>query len=181
MKRTNELNCKAVAKYIGLGVKVEFEFDAVAVGSEEALLELAVEEIEGLVQDELNAMEVEEDEEATEFDSDDVSVKIINYGDIHSKYRDDDVWDYAEEFGNFEYYIDVFNAGIECDLSLDDIKDSYSGEFKDDEAFAREQAESCGAIDEDAKWPQTCIDWEQAAKELMWDYEESGGYYFRNS
>lgn len=44
------------------------------------------------------------------------------------------------------------------------IRDSYF------ETYARELAEDIGAIDHDAKWPNTCIDWEQAAKELQQDY-----------
>lgn len=38
------------------------------------------------------------------------------------------------------------------------------------EEYAQELAEDIGAIDRDAKWPMNCIDWEQAAKELKYDY-----------
>lgn len=44
------------------------------------------------------------------------------------------------------------------------IRDSY---FED---YARELAEDIGAISRDATWPNDCIDWEQAAKELQMDY-----------
>ena len=44
------------------------------------------------------------------------------------------------------------------------IADSY---FVD---YAREMADDCGMIDHNATWPQTCIDWEQAACELRMDY-----------
>jgi len=44
------------------------------------------------------------------------------------------------------------------------IADSYF------EQYAREMAEDCGMIDNNATWPQTCIDWEQAARELCMDY-----------
>lgn len=44
------------------------------------------------------------------------------------------------------------------------IRDSY---FK---TYAMEYAEDIGAIDNDAKWPANCIDWEQAARELQMDY-----------
>jgi len=60
------------------------------------------------------------------------------------------------------------------------IAEYVQGEIEDDEDFAYETAESIGAIDKNASWPQTCIDWEQAAKELMYDYSEHNGYYFRN-
>lgn len=44
------------------------------------------------------------------------------------------------------------------------IRDSYF------EEYAQQLAEDIGAIPDDAKWPCTCIDWEQAARELKYDY-----------
>jgi hypothetical protein len=52
--------------------------------------------------------------------------------------------------------------------------------FDDDEDFARDMAEQVGAIDKNATWPHSCIDWDLAAQELMYDYSESNGHYFRN-
>ena len=36
--------------------------------------------------------------------------------------------------------------------------------------YAQELAEEIGAVDADAKWPNNCIDWDQAARELQMDY-----------
>lgn len=44
------------------------------------------------------------------------------------------------------------------------IRDCY---FKD---YAQELADDIGAIDRNASWPCTCIDWEKAARELRMDY-----------
>lgn len=44
------------------------------------------------------------------------------------------------------------------------IRDTY---FRD---YAQELAEEIGAIPEGATWPCTCIDWDQAARELQYDY-----------
>ncbi|HTF40867.1 MAG TPA: hypothetical protein VK754_09775 [Propionibacteriaceae bacterium] len=44
------------------------------------------------------------------------------------------------------------------------IRDSY---FED---YARELAEDIGALKNAMSWPLTCIDWEQAARELQSDY-----------
>lgn len=38
------------------------------------------------------------------------------------------------------------------------------------EDYARELAEDIGAINSDASWPNTCIDWKRAAWELSMDY-----------
>lgn len=44
------------------------------------------------------------------------------------------------------------------------IRDSYL------ETYAQQLAKDCGMIPDDAKWPMTCIDWDQAARELSQDY-----------
>lgn len=44
------------------------------------------------------------------------------------------------------------------------IRDSY---FED---HPRELADDIGAINSDATWPNNCIDWERAARELQQDY-----------
>ena len=42
-------------------------------------------------------------------------------------------------------------------------------------------AENIGIVDfKNQPWPQYCIDWEYAARDLMMDYSEQDGYYFRN-
>jgi DNA repair exonuclease SbcCD ATPase subunit len=40
----------------------------------------------------------------------------------------------------------------------------------DFQEYAQEFAEDIGAIDRNAAWPFSCIDWEQAARELQMDY-----------
>lgn len=44
------------------------------------------------------------------------------------------------------------------------IRDSY---FED---YAQELAEDIGAIDSNATWPNNCIDWGRATRELQMDY-----------
>lgn len=46
------------------------------------------------------------------------------------------------------------------------IRETY---FED---YARQLAEDIGAIDKAASWPNTCIDWKQAAEELQQDYTQ---------
>jgi antirestriction protein len=38
------------------------------------------------------------------------------------------------------------------------------------ERYAEEFADDIGAVNRDMSWPYTCIDWEQAARELQQDY-----------
>jgi antirestriction protein len=57
------------------------------------------------------------------------------------------------------------------------IRESY---FQD---YAQELAEDIGAVNRDATWPNNCIDWEQAARELRMDYTSTQidgvTYFFR--
>lgn len=75
---------------------------------------------------------------------------------------------------------EVVEAALICDITADNIEEAYSGQFDNDVDFAQDMAEQTGSIDKDASWPQNCIDWEHAAKEIMYDYCEENGYYFRN-
>lgn len=55
------------------------------------------------------------------------------------------------------------------DLASDGIflvRDSY---FID---YAQQFAEDIGAVDDNARWPVYCIDWERAARELQMDYSQ---------
>lgn len=71
--------------------------------------------------------------------------------------------------------------GIENEGDFDNIEEAYSGEFDSDKDFAMDMAEQTGDFDfKNQTWPQYCIDWDHAAKELMMDYSEQDGFYFRN-
>ena len=66
------------------------------------------------------------------------------------------------------------------DEDLSDIEEAYSGEFNSDEDFARDMADNIGAMPRESKWPVYCIDWDMAARDLMMDYFEIQGHYFRS-
>jgi len=74
-------------------------------------------------------------------------------------------------------YID--NVGEDY-ATADQVEEAYVGKYSTDENFAQELAEEIGALSDNEKWPYTCIDWKLAARELMYDYFEVDGYYFRN-
>lgn len=74
-------------------------------------------------------------------------------------------------------YID--NVG-EKYATAEDAQEAYTGEFSSNKEFAQDMAKQLGSIDKNVSWPYTCIDWEEASNELMHDYFESNGFYFRN-
>lgn len=73
-------------------------------------------------------------------------------------------------------YID--NVGTEY-AKAEEAEEAYSGDFDSDEDFAMNMAEQTG-FEEPSAWPYNCIDWERAARDLMYDYFEVDGHYFRN-
>jgi antirestriction protein len=101
---------------------------------------------------------------------------------------------YSESFDSslmgelFEYFEIVDNchepeamaAFIEVGYDASDFDEAYAGKFDSDEDFAQDMADQLGSVDENAAWPNNCIDWEYAARELMYDYFEVDGYYFRS-
>lgn len=78
------------------------------------------------------------------------------------------------------YGKDVLEAAAELGIDESDIEECYAGHFDSAEEFAREQADQAGEMPKGNHWPHYCIDWEFAARELMMDYAEHNGHYFRN-
>ncbi len=93
------------------------------------------------------------------------------------------VEEFAKENGLSEEinqaYID--NVGEEY-ANANDIQETYAGNFDSDEEFAQDMYDQTKTTnsDQDNEWPYYCIDWNYAARELMIDYFESNGHYFRN-
>lgn len=98
------------------------------------------------------------------------------------KEGDEAILEMMKEEGINENTLDICKAYLSvtgCD-DLQGFEESYSGQFSSDEEFAQDMAEQLGSIDKNLTWPNYCIDWEHAASELMMDYSEQDGYYFRN-
>ena len=99
---------------------------------------------------------------------------------------------YSESGGIEEIYIyldfiksshldaEVINAALTLDIPLKSIDDAYQGEHNSDEDFAQELATD-GGFEASNVWPNNCIDWERAARDLMFDYNEQDGHYFSNN
>ena len=89
--------------------------------------------------------------------------------------------EYIDKAGDDEFTdLDVFAAAMDLEIDPEDVAETYSGKYDSDVLFAQEMAEQCTVMDELANWPQRCIDWAQAAREIMYDYSQSNGHYFLN-
>ena len=69
----------------------------------------------------------------------------------------------------------------EHDIDPSIVEELYQGQYNNDEDFVFQMADELGLVPEGYSWPTSYIDWTAAARDLMMDYGESGGHYFRTS
>jgi hypothetical protein len=97
--------------------------------------------------------------------------------------------------GEIEVAEEAGSASEEARIELDNLRaelailreakeemEGYAGESWEDGVtmvhdryfidYAQELADDIGAIDAKASWPNSCIDWDRAARELQMDYTE---------
>lgn len=107
--------------------------------------------------------------------------EVVDWSDVPEWAQDFSVLeDLMPAYANSHNDIEVFEAAKDADIQFIDVDEAYNGQHDSDEDFAQDMADQLGAVDKNATWPMTCIDWEQAASELMYDYSEANGHYFRN-
>lgn len=103
----------------------------------------------------------------------DVELRDAAYHSEEANEKDQEELDAIESLGE-----EVVTAGLALGIPIESIEDAYRGSYRSHEEFAQEYADDIGDIKEGIQWPYTCIDWEQAARELMYDFMEQDGYYF---
>ncbi len=94
--------------------------------------------------------------------------------------NDDELYEFCDIFysDNNSYEVEVFQAAYECDIPFEDIDEMYQGQWDDDETFVMRLLEDTGMIPSDL--PNFIyIDWERTAENVMDDYVEHRGHYFR--
>ncbi|SHK53788.1 antirestriction protein ArdA [Chryseobacterium polytrichastri] len=93
-----------------------------------------------------------------------------------------DIYEIIEQINDSGHDLKVFEAYIDCigkmdfNSLYDGVINNYIGEYSDDEIFAQYMLEE--SIPESLP-NYVYIDWETTARNLMFDYYSSGGYYFR--
>jgi antirestriction protein len=97
-----------------------------------------------------------------------------------------DEWaDFAESLESTHLSIEVIEAYCSnffypADCEMDKIEESYCGQFDSDEDFAVEMLDSTGDLDSIPEHLRYYFDYAAFARDLMYDYFEADGYYFRN-
>jgi antirestriction protein len=74
-----------------------------------------------------------------------------------------------------EAYID---ATGDASATLDDASDAFQGQYDNDEDFVYQLLSDCGDLPDTPHY--IVIDWQATARNIMFDYFEANGYYFRN-
>jgi hypothetical protein len=121
------------------------------------------------LQTEIDDAQAERDEEGNEHDDTDAAVRVTDARNALADWIEDN----KEELEGLEKFLAEL-AGYGGDHNWNG--DSYAGHLIHDsyfETYARQYAEDMGAIDDNARWPCTCIDWAEAAKELQTDYSSA--------
>ena len=114
------------------------------------------------------------EEVVSEEESDEEEKKCL-CGSPEQEYdRDGDNRDYARYlFCNYLYHDTVL-------ATEDDFEESYRGYFNSPEDFAKELVEDCYDLKTTLPWfVLKHLDWDGIADELMADYWEDEGHYFR--
>lgn len=88
---------------------------------------------------------------------------------ISESHLSPDVWEWLEMSDDDKELLAAYQDGISSDGTLKQAQDAFMGRASSEIEFAQQYAEDCGLIDPDARWPNTCIDWDQAARELGYD------------
>lgn len=97
----------------------------------------------------------------------------------HESIDIDDAREWVEAADMSHLKEEVFQAAYELDVQPETVEEAYAGTSDSDEEFAQNYANMMGCVDANMTWPHDCIDWEEAAKDLMQGYMEEGQHYFR--
>ena len=107
-------------------------------------------------------------------DNENMPCEFGESGDIAEVYK------LLEIIKDLDLDADVIRAGIALNIPLESIEDAYYGEYSSDIEFAENYAETQG-FEEPMKWPFIHIDWQEAARDLMFYFQEDNDHYFSHN
>ena len=165
-----EITVVATHKNFGDAAKETLDFDLMTYNSFEELKEAIREELDNL----------EAPFEGADTGADAWEYYVETWGDVHHNYQslDKDLYDYVNAIDSTRYDKDVVDAAIDCGVSIENIDNAYYGGFNSDEDFVKNLLTYIGTIPDNLP-SYVHIDWEATARDVMQDYIESSGHYFR--
>lgn len=87
-------------------------------------------------------------------------------------------WEWIELQANTNNSEGMLEAAFNLSVSPENVDEAYCGQFRDDAEFAESTFESIYGLEAMPSW--VVVDWEATSVDLMMDYGESEGYYFRS-
>lgn len=105
---------------------------------------------------------------------------------ISEGYISSNIYSVLETLENSDYSIEVLSAYVECfgyhvksiEELVENVSESYQGEFNDDEDFTENLLSETGCIPDNLP-SYIYIDWKSTARDIMMDYSASNDHYFR--
>lgn len=94
-------------------------------------------------------------------------------GYVSESHIDSDFWEWLDLDEGEREMVQVYREHEDTSADFDYIREAFQGRHGSPEEFAEQLAEDIGAIDRNARWPLSYIDWSRAADELRHD-----GYSF---
>jgi hypothetical protein len=96
-----------------------------------------------------------------------------------NKYLETNLYqDFFETYYNSYLDVQVFIAGLEIGIAIENIEDSYQGAYNSDGEFTEHITNELYNLKDIPNY--LVIDWEASSRDLMYDFSENNGYYFSN-
>lgn len=97
---------------------------------------------------------------------------------------DSQVWDLFDMDSSDLDMVIAYTSNVGVNGSFEDMlseaQDCYQGQYDSDADFAQETLQDCGYLEDLPSFIECHIDWDGVARDLMMDYFEVNGHYFRN-
>jgi len=116
----------------------------------------------------------EDDPELMFQDWEDIPDDYINESHISDKF-----WELMDLIESSHLSAEAYCAGLDLGIELDDIEDRYQGQWGSDREFAENFFDEI-YLPNVPEFMQLYIDYDAFARDLMVDYIEFDGHYFRN-
>jgi antirestriction protein len=92
-----------------------------------------------------------------------------------------DIFDFLSLDDDDKMMIEAFRDCFGSDGTIDQARDAYFGQYESDVDFAEELISSTGELDSIPENLRYYFDFEKYARDLMFDFSESNGFYFNNN
>lgn len=105
-------------------------------------------------------------------------LSFVDYPELNKSLNNILYEDFFQAYYNSYLDLEVFIAGLEFGIDIENIEDAYVGQYNSDAEFAEHLTNESYDLKSFPSFLE--IDWESTASNIMYDYCEDNGYYFSN-